>query len=80
MFEIAASQYFTLPQSGCASLTSAASPVVCGAAIEVPESIRSPVPVPMPAEAMLTPGAVTFGLSELSPVAGPHELKLARPR
>ena len=77
MFSIAATQYFTCRQLGCACLTSAASPVTCGAAIEVPESLSAPMPVPMPAEKMLTPGAVMFGLSALVPVAGPHELKLA---
>ena len=34
-------------------------PAVCGAAIEVPESTATSLPVPMPAEKMLTPGAVT---------------------
>ncbi len=77
VFSIAASQYFTLPQFGCACLTSAAVPVTCGAAIEVPESLSAPMPVPIPAEKMLTPGAVMFGLRKLSPDLGPHDEKLA---
>ena len=52
-------------------------PAVCGVAIDVPDSKTAPVPVPIPTEAMLTPGAVTSGLSALSPVRGPYELKLA---
>ena len=32
----------------------------------------------MPAEKMLTPGAVMFGFRSLVSVAGPNELKLAR--
>ena len=52
-------------------------PVTCGAAIDVPESLSGPVPVPIPAEKMLTPGAVTFGLRKLSPDLGPHDEKLA---
>src|SRR5262249_2230869 len=78
VFWSAAAQYFTFFQSGCDCFTSAAIPAVCGAAIEVPDRIAASVPVPMPADAMLTPGAVTFGLRELSPVAGPNEVKLAR--
>ena len=77
VFSIAASQYFTLRQSGCACLTSAAVPVTCGAAIEVPESLSAPIPVPIPAEKMLTPGAVMFGFRKLSPDRGPHDEKLA---
>ena len=38
-----------------------------------------PVPVPIPTEEMLTPGAVTSGLSALSPDRGPKEVKLASP-
>src|SRR5438132_14342688 len=64
-------------QVGCACLTSAAEPATCGAAIEVPERIRDPVAVPMPAETMLTPGAVRSGLRALSSFLGPPELKLA---
>src|ERR1041385_8565651 len=74
---IAAFQYSTFFQSGCACLTSAAMPVVCGVAIDVPDSITASVPVPIPAEAMLTPGAVTSGFSALSPGRGPNDEKLA---
>ena len=62
-----------------ACATSAATPAMCGAAIEVPEMIAVPLPVPMPVEMMLTPGAVTSGLRSLSPMRGPPELKLAKP-
>src|SRR5262252_7392912 len=55
-------------------------PEVCGAAIDVPESTANVFPVPMPAEAMLTPGAVTSGLSQLSPVRGPPEVNDAGAR
>ncbi len=71
MFSIAASQYFTFRQSGCACLTSAAVPVTCGAAIDVPESFSGPTPVPIPAEKTPTPGAVMFGFRKLSPERGP---------
>src|SRR5581483_1292445 len=60
--------------------TSSAVPVVCGAAIEVPESTSGPLPVPMPADTMLTPGAVTSGFRPLSPVRGPPDEKLASAR
>src|SRR5215467_111924 len=55
-------------------------PEVCGAAIDVPDSTANVLPVPMPAEAMLTPGAVTSGLSQLSPVRGPPEVNDAGAR
>ena len=55
-------------------------PAVCGEAIDVPEITAKPFPVPTPAEKMLTPGAVTSGLSQLSPVRGPPEVKLAGAR
>src|SRR4030095_9519875 len=37
-------------------------------------------PVPLPAEKILTPGAVTSGLSQLSPVRGPPDVKSAGAR
>ena len=37
----------------------------------------APLPVPIPTEAIETPGAATFGLMALSPVRGPLELKEA---
>ena len=80
MFAIAAFQLTTLRQSGCACFTSRAVPAVCGVAIEVPDSVSGPLPVPMPAEAMLTPGAVTCGFNALSPERGPADEKLASER
>src|SRR5882724_3362943 len=74
---MAAFQYATFFQLEWAWRTSAATPVVWGAAIDVPERFAGATPVPMPAEKMLTPGAVTSGLSPLSPDRGPPELKLA---
>ena len=53
-------------------------PATCGAAMEVPESTRTSLPVPMPAATMLTPGAVMSGLRALSPKRGPHDEKSAR--
>src|SRR5215475_2800924 len=55
-------------------------PAVCGDAIDVPEITAKLLPVPMPAEKMLTPGAVTSGLSQLSPVRAPPEVHDAGPR
>src|SRR5436305_6517816 len=49
-------------QVECACSASAATPATCGAAIDVPEIVRAPLPVPMPVEVMLTPGAVMSGL------------------
>ena len=40
-------------QSGCASVISAAAPEVIGAAIEVPEMVAAPLPVPTPVETTL---------------------------
>ncbi len=59
-------------------MTRAATPATCGVAIDVPESTRTSLPVPMPAATMLTPGAVTSGLRALSPKRGPQDEKLAR--
>ena len=66
-------------QSGWAWRTSAAMPATCGDAIEVPESTYPRFPVPEAVDRMLTPGAAMSGLSALSPVRGPPELKLAKP-
>src|SRR5437879_11018015 len=66
-------------QVGWAWRVSAATPATCGEAIEVPEIAAPALPVPMPVEMMLTPGAVTSGLRPLSPVRGPPEVKLANP-
>jgi hypothetical protein len=57
----------------------AATPVMCGVAIDVPESISVPVPVPIPAETTFVPGAVMSGLRRASGVRGPAELKEAIP-
>src|SRR5882757_7918516 len=64
---------------GCACIVSAATPVMCGVAIDVPESTRVPLPVPIPAEMILVPGAVISGWRRASGVRGPLELKLAMP-
>ena len=80
MFTTAAFQYLTRFQLGWACLTSAAIPAVCGEAIDVPDMTADRLPVPIPTEAMLTPGPVTSGLSQLSPERGPNEVKLARAR
>ncbi len=54
-------------QVGCAWRVSAATPATCGEAIEVPEMVAAPLPVPTPVETVETPGAVMFGLRPLSP-------------
>ena len=64
-------------QVGWAWTTSAATPVVFGAAIEVPLRVWASVPLPTKAEEIETPGAVTSGLRKLSPSRGPPELKSA---
>ena len=84
MFTIAAFRSspfaFFQPASAClACATSAATPATCGDAIEVPEMIAMPLPVPLPVEMTLTPGAVMSGLRSLVPTVGPPELKLAKP-
>src|SRR5207245_9507112 len=68
-------------QSGCACMVSAALPATCGAAIEVPDMNTPWLPVPMPVEKMLTPGAEMSGFKWPSPPRGPAELKDAnRPK
>jgi hypothetical protein len=49
----------------------------CGVAIEVPDRISKPLPVPDAVETVATPGAVTPGLNTLSPMRGPADEKLA---
>ena len=80
MFTTAAFQYLTRLHDGWACFTSAATPAVVGAAIEVPDMVARAFPVPIPTEAIATPGPVTSGLSQLSPERGPNEPKLARLR
>src|SRR5689334_16144115 len=50
-------------QVGCLDFTKAATPVTSGEAIDVPEMTRTLLPVPMPAEAIVSPGAVTSGFT-----------------
>src|SRR3954468_24922158 len=61
------------PQLGCACRVSAATPVTCGAAIDVPDKVSAPLPEPDAVETIATPGAVMSGLSALSPVRGPAD-------
>jgi len=56
-------------------MVSAALPATCGAAIEVPDMNTPWLPVPMPVENMLTPGAEISGFKWPSPPRGPAELK-----
>src|SRR4051794_31687055 len=65
------------PHEACAWRTSAATPVVCGAAIEVPERTVAWLPVPFATDEMLTPGAVTSGFRKLSSERAPNDVKLA---
>src|SRR5262249_9584005 len=64
-------------QVGWAWRASAARPVTCGVAIEVPDITTPWVPVPMPTERIDTPGAVTSGLRWPSTTRGPCDEKLA---
>jgi hypothetical protein len=52
-------------------------PAVIGQAIDVPELKIDPVPVPIPADATLTPGAITSGFGAESGFRGPPDVKLA---
>ena len=56
-------------------MVSTALPATCGAAIEVPDMNTPWLPVPMPVEKMLTPGAEMSGFKWPSPPRGPAELK-----
>jgi hypothetical protein len=49
-------------QDGCAAITSAAAPAMCGEAMEVPDSTARPLPL-CAAAMMSLPGAVRFGFS-----------------
>jgi hypothetical protein len=51
--------------------------VTIGDAIEVPEIVAGPEPVPTPVETIATPGAVTSGFSALLLLPGPPEEKEA---
>src|ERR1700730_1726783 len=62
---------------GWACLMRAAIPAVIGHAIEVPELTSASNPVPMPADATLTPGAITSGFGAESGFRGPPDEKLA---
>src|SRR5258708_34766898 len=64
-------------QPGCCCLTSAAIPAVIGQAMEVPEITAGCEPVPIPAEATLTPGATTSGFGAGPGLRGPPAAKLA---
>ncbi len=65
-------------QVGWASSASAATPLTCGVAMEVPESATPRLPVPMAVEMTLTPGAVTSGLRCESRLRGPPDEKPAK--
>jgi hypothetical protein len=43
---------------GCAWRVRAATPATCGEAIEVPEIVAGPLPVPTPVDTIATPGAL----------------------
>src|SRR5687767_5071941 len=66
-------------QLGWACRVSAATPAVCGDAIDVPEIVTAALPLPLLVETMLTPGAVMSGFRPLSPFRGPPDEKLAKP-
>src|SRR5205085_12442110 len=59
--------------AGCACRTAAATPATCGDAIDVPDKDSCRLPLPTSVEMMGLPGAVTSGLSPLSPLRGPPE-------
>src|SRR5258706_238585 len=67
-------------QVGCDCRASAATPLTCGVAIEVPERRTPRLPLPIAVERMLTPGAVTSGLRKLSRLRGPPEVNPAKRR
>src|SRR4051812_48748263 len=58
---------------GCACSTRAATPEMCGVAIEVPLRVSASLPLPTSVDTMATPGAVMSGLSLASGVRGPVE-------
>src|SRR3954453_14070779 len=51
--------------AGCLDFTRAETPATSGDAIDVPEITSTLLPVPMPAEAIVSPGAVTSGFTTL---------------
>ena len=61
-------------QPGCRSISNAAAPATCGAAIEVPPESIAASPPPANAEWMLKPGAEMSGLSRCVSYSGPREL------
>src|SRR5262245_24020972 len=66
-------------QLGCAWMTSAAVPAICGVAIDVPDSVIGPLPVPAPVDTIAAPGAVTSGFRWESGERGPPDVNGARP-
>src|SRR5262245_41111248 len=69
-------------QSGCLAISSAAMPVMCGVAIEVPDSLSHRLPAWFAGETaatMSTPGAMMSGLPRSPPLKsdGPRDEKLA---
>src|SRR3954452_2674040 len=58
---------------GCACSTRAATPEMCGVAIDVPLMFSDSLPLPTSVDTMATPGAVMSGLSLASGVRGPVE-------
>ena len=61
-------------QVGWAWRTSAAMPVTCGDAMDVPLIENAPLPVPTSVETIVSPGAATSGLTP--GVRVPREVKL----
>ena len=64
---------------GCACRVSAATPATCGEAIDVPEIVAAPLPVPTAGRDDATPGAEMFGFRPLSPPRGPPDEKSRSP-
>ncbi len=62
---------------GLAAWTRAATPAMCGEAIEVPERVVPLLPLPTRVDTIELPGAVTSGFAALSPLRGPPELNVA---
>ena len=81
----AAFQYLTRLHDGCACFTSAATPAVVGAAIEVPDMVAERFPVPIPTEAIADSGPGQVGLEPAVARARPEraearEAQVARVR
>ncbi len=62
-------------QVGCTFFTRAAMPAVSGVAIDVPDSTTTPLPDPIFADATVSPGAVTSGLTTPIEPWVPREVK-----